>query len=279
MKGWFTEFHTPHVGITMRIKEHLYDGKTKYQKIDVIDTPDYGKVLILDNLIMLTERDEYRYHEMMAHIPLFTHKKPRRVLVIGGGDGGVIREVCRHPYVEHIDQAEIDEGVIEISRRFFPAVASQYDNPRVHVHIADGNKFAKEHPDSYDVVIIDSTDPFGPGKVLFNIPFYRHVFSALKSRGVMTAQIGTPFYNPQHIKRTFKKLRQVFPIAVPYLAHIPTYTDGYYCLAFCSKQYNPLEEFDRARYEKLNLKCKYFNPDVHKGAFLLPTYVTDLVRE
>lgn len=277
MKGWFTEFHTPHVGITIRIKEHLYDGQTKYQKIDVIDTPEFGKILLLDNLIMITDRDEYVYHEMMTHIPLLTHKEPKTVLVIGGGDGGVIREICKHPYIERIDQAEIDEEVISTARRFFPKVACEYDNPKVNVHITDGFKFVKEHKNEYDIIVVDSTDPFGPGKVLFCKEFYRRVFQALRPDGIMTAQIGTPFYNATHVKRTFKKLREVFPIALPYMAHIPTYTDGYYCLAFCSKKYHPLKHFDKNRYQSLDLNCKYYNPDIQQGAFLLPTYVAKLM--
>ncbi len=277
LKGWFTEFHTPHVGISLRIKEHLYDGKTQYQKIDVIDTPEYGKVLLLDDLIMITDRDEHVYHEMMVHVPMLTHKKPRKVLVIGGGDGGAVREVCKHPYIEQIDQAEIDGEVIEISKRFFPAVASEYDNPKVHLHITDGFKFVKHHPDEYDIIIVDSTDPFGPGKILFSKEFYTRIFNALRSDGIMTAQVGTPFYNPKHIKGTFKKLREVFPIARPYMAHIPTYTDAYYGLAFCSKKYDHKKDFDRKRYEDLKLGCKYFNPDIQVGAFLLPTYVAILL--
>lgn len=289
MKGWFTEFHTPNVGITIRIKAHLYDGRTRYQKIDVIDTPEFGRILLLDNLIMISERDEHVYHEMMSHPPLLTHKAPKKVLVIGGGDGGVLREILKHPYIQRIDQAEVDEEVIKISRKFFPKVASAYDNPKVNVYIADGFEFVKKKSQEYDIIIVDSTDPFGPGKVLFSMKFYRRVCKALCDDGIMTAQVGTPFYNANHVKKTFQKLRRVFPIVRPYMAHIPTYTDGYYCLAFCSKRYDPLKTFGRfskfaarrrshKRYSQLAIAFKYYNDNLHTGAFLLPTYVANLIQ-
>lgn len=277
MKGWFTEFHTPYVGITIRIKQHLYDSHSKYQKIDVFDTPQFGRILILDKLIMITEKDEYIYHEMMTHVPLLTHKRPRKVLVIGGGDGGVIREICRHQEIEQIEQAEIDEEVIEVCKRFFPTVACGYDNPRVKVHITDGFAFVKNKESVYDVIIIDSTDPIGPGKILFSSQFYRYVYRALTADGIMTAQIGTPFYNPTHVKTTFNKLKKIFPIVRPYMAHIPTYTDGYYCLGLCSKKYDPLKNFAVKRYKSLEKSFKYYNQFIHKGAFLLPTYVSKLI--
>ena len=277
MTDWFTEYHTPNAGFTLKIKKRLYHGKTPYQKIDVFENEDYGKVLILDDLIMITEKDEYVYHEMMTHLSVFTHKNPRKALVIGGGDGGTIRELCKHPGIEHIDQAEIDEVVIDISRRFFPKVASAYDNPKVHLHITDGYKFVEKHHHEYDLIIIDSSEPIGPGKILFGTQFYKYVLNALHPRGIMTAQIGTPFYKPKQVKETFRRLRRVFPIVRPFLAHVPTYADGFWCFAFCSDYYDPLRHFDAQRFESLQLKCKYYNPDVHRGAFLLPEYVARLV--
>jgi spermidine synthase len=279
MAKWYTELHTPHTGITFKQEKLIYSGRTKFQKMDIIENETFGKVLFLDGYVMLTDKDEFHYHEMMSHMSLFTHNNPRTALVIGGGDGGVIREMCKHPYIERIDQSEIDDQVIEKSKKFFPQISAGYKDPRVNVHIEDGFKFLRKHPKDYDVISIDSTDPIGPGKVLFSLPFYRRVLQALTEDGIMTAQIGSPFFNPNHVRRTFRKLRKIFPIVRPYMVHVPTYMDGYYCLAFCSKKYDPLETFDRKRFDKLNLDLKYFNPELQRGCLMLPTYVANLMQD
>ena len=172
---WFTEKHTNFTGITFKVNTVLYTGKSKFQRVDVLDTREYGRVLLLDGLIMFTERDEFVYHEMIVHVPLFSHPHPEDVLLIGGGDGGAIRELVKHKYLRKIDQIELDKEVIRIAKEFFPILSSGYKDSRVNIYINDGNKFVKQTNNKYDVVIVDSTDPIGPAECLFEEDFYRNL--------------------------------------------------------------------------------------------------------
>jgi spermidine synthase len=273
---WYRELHSAGSGIMIRVKKRLYRRKSHYQTIEVFDTHDFGKMLVLDNTIMLTERDEAAYHEMLTHVSLLSHPHPRKILVIGGGDGGVVREILKHSGVQRIDVVEIDQQVPKVSRRYFPSISKGLSSPKVHLTIEDGVRYIRRVKAGYDIIIVDSTDPSGPGTPLFNLAFYRHCHKAMTPQGILTAQVGSPFYTPRHVRATFQKLRKVFPIALAYMVHIPTYSDGSYCLAFCSTQLNPIVAFRSERLNQFQLKTRYYNPNVHLGAFLLPDFVSRL---
>lgn len=206
---WVTEAMNG-FGMTVQVTEELYSKRSEFQKIDVYQTSKLGRMLLLDGIIQLTEFDEFAYHEMLAHIPLFAHENPKRLLVVGGGDGGVLREAGKHPELEVMDICEIDAEVIETAKKFFPNVSCGYDDPRVAVHIADGSEFIKDRPGYYDVIIVDSTDPGGPGAPLFGEQFYRDMKKALRPGGVIATQAESPYLLPDIVQRLYKVSEQVF---------------------------------------------------------------------
>lgn len=277
MELWFTEKHTGNTGITIKITDCLFRGKTKYQDMAILQSPEYGKILLLDGLVMLTERDEFVYHEMIAHVPLFSHPNPRKILIIGGGDGGTIREALKHSCVEHIDLVEIDGMVIEKCQEYFPYVSQGLDSPKVSIHVTDGIKFVQDSTPCYDVVIIDSTDPIGPGEGLFTDPFYQNIFRILREDGLMVAQAESPFLHKKIITPMHRKLGKIFPVSGMYLAFIPTYPSGCWSFAFCSKKVDPYEHLDIHRYEKLQPEPGYYNPNIHRSSFSLPNFVKEML--
>ena len=194
MEFWFSEIHTPNVKLSIRVDRQLYSGKSEFQRIDVFESPEFGRFLTLDGYMMLTEKDEFIYHEMITHVPMAVHPKVRDVLVIGAGDGGVIRELTRYPEIGHIDMVEIDQLVVEVCKKYLPQTACRLDDPRVAIHYEDGLKFIRSCQDCYDLIIVDSTDPFGPGEGLFTREFYGSCFKALREDGIMVNQHESPFY-------------------------------------------------------------------------------------
>lgn len=212
MEMWFTEKQTEDLEITCRIVKTLHIEKTKYQELALIETPQFGRMLVLDGAIQTTEKDEFVYHEMITHVPLFTHPNPENVLVIGGGDGGTIREILKHSSVNKAVLVEIDERVVEISKKFLPTISNALDDPRAKVVIEDGIKYVKENKNQFDVIIIDSTDPVGPAVGLFAVDFYRAVHEALRDGGIIVAQTESPFYNQELISKVYKNIRSIFPI-------------------------------------------------------------------
>lgn len=196
-QGWFSEICPMWEGValSLQVDEVLYSNKSQYQQIDLYQTRSQGRMLVLDGIIQLTERDEFGYQEMMAHLPLFAHPNPETVLVIGGGDGGVLREIVKHSCVNTIDFCEIDPEVIEVAKKYLPGLARGFDDPRVEIHIQDGNEFVAGKQGEYDVIIVDSSDPVGPGEALFEKPFYENLKQALKPGGVVATQ-GESFYTP-----------------------------------------------------------------------------------
>ncbi|MGA1875526.1 MAG: polyamine aminopropyltransferase [bacterium] len=277
MELWYTEKHTENTGLTMKITNCLFQGKTKYQELAILQSPEYGKILLLDGLVMLTERDEFIYHEMIAHVPLFSHPEPRRILIIGGGDGGTVRETLKHSSVESIDLVEIDEMVITSCKEHFPSISYGLDSPKVHIHITDGIEFVRNCRSEYDVIIIDSTDPIGPGEGLFTESFYQNASCALTEEGLLVAQGESPFLCEHIVVPLHQKLRRTFPVSTMYLAFIPTYPSGCWSFAWCSKKNGPLQYLDTAGYEKLKPSLRYYNPEVHKAAFTLPNFIKDLL--
>ncbi|SDZ83727.1 spermidine synthase [Desulfuromusa kysingii] len=281
MDLWYTEKHSDNVGITIKTTKTLFSGKSQYQQLDIVETLEFGRMMLLDGLVMVTERDEFIYHDMITHPALFTHPNPKKVLVIGGGDGGSIREIMKHPEVELAVLCEIDGLVIEKSIEYLPTMASAINgsNPRVKLHVDDGLAYIRDHQNEFDVILVDSTDPIGPAVGLFEENFYRLVFSALKDDGIMIAQSESPFYHADIQKSMYHNLRAVFPIVEMYQAFIPTYPSGFWSFAFSSKIYHPTKDFDHDRAKNRNFKTRYYNEELHRGAFMLPTFARDNIAE
>lgn len=281
MEFWFSEMHTPNVKLSIRVDRQLYSGQSDFQRIDVFESPEFGRFLVLDGYMMLTEKDEFIYHEMIVHVPMAVHPNVKRVLVIGAGDGGVIRELCRYDDIEQIDMVEIDPQVVEVCREYLPQTACSLDDPRVKIYYEDGLKFIRWCEDCYDLIIVDSTDPFGPGEGLFTREFYGNCFKALKEDGIMVNQHESPFYEQDAtaMQRAHQRIVESFPFSRVYQAHIPTYPSGHWLFGFSTKKYHPLRDLDEKRWNARGLKCRYYTTTLHKGAFYVPAYVEELLRD
>ena len=279
MALWFTEQHTDDVRFSIHIKEQLYSGKSYYQQIEVFDSYEFGRVLVLDGYIMLTEKDEYIYHEMMVHVPMACNPSIQRVLVIGAGDGGTVRELCRYDSITQIDMVEIDEQVVKVCKEYLPQTACRLEDPRVHIYYEDGLKFVRRVEDTYDLIIVDSTDPFGPGEGLFTKEFYGNCFTALRENGILTNQHESTYYDSytSMVSRTHRRMRSVFPVAMVYQAHIPTYPSGHWLFGFASKNIHPVYDFKPEAWEQLGLETKYYNTQLHTGCFALPNTVREVL--
>ena len=281
MDFWFSEMQTPNVKLSIRIDRQLYSGKSEFQRIDVFDSPEFGRFLTLDGYMMLTEKDEFIYHEMITHVPMAVHPKVRDVLVIGAGDGGVIRELARYPEIEHIDMVEIDPLVVEVCKKYLPQTACRLDDPRLSIHYEDGVRLVRDKHDKYDLIIVDSTDPFGPGEGLFTREFYGSCFHALREDGIMVNQHESPFYDEDAVacQRAHKRIVESFPISRVYQAHIPTYPSGHWLFGFASKKYHPLRDLNETRWNMRGIKTRYYTTTLHKGAFYIPAYVEELLED
>ncbi len=280
MELWFSELHTPGVKLSIKVERQLFTATSEFQRIDIFESKDFGRFLILDGCMMLTEKDEFIYHEMIVHVPMCVNPAIKKVLLIGGGDGGSARELLKYPSVESIDLVEIDEVVIDACREFLPLTASSLDDPRVSVHIEDGLKFVRRCVDAYDLIIVDSTDPFGPGEGLFTKEFYGNCFKALRADGIMVNQHENPFYARDAIamQRAHKRIVSSFPISRVYQLHVPTYPSGHWLFGFASKTFHPIDGVDFAHWNSLGIETRYYNTKLHRGAFALPNYVEELLR-
>lgn len=280
MDLWFTEKHTDDVNFTIKVKKQLYSGKSYYQQIDVFDTYEFGRVLVLDGFIMLTEKDEYIYHEMVTAVPMAVNPDIKNVLVIGAGDGGTIRELTRYPTIENIDMVEIDEQVVEVCKEFLPQTACRFDDTRVHLFFEDGLKYVRRKTGEYDLIIVDSTDPFGPGEGLFTKEFYGNCFKALTDSGILINQHESTYYDSyvDMVTRTHKRIGANFPVSMVYQAHIPTYPSGHWLFGFASKNLHPVYDLKADRWKEFGLKMKYYNADLHKGCFALPNDVLEILE-
>lgn len=281
MELWFSEMHTENVRFSIKVDRQLYSGKSPFQRIDVFESEEFGRFLTLDGYMMLTEKDEFIYHEMIVHAPMAVNPGIKTVLVIGAGDGGVARELTRYDDIERIDVVEIDEMVVDVCKKFLPQTACGFEDERVRLCFQDGLKFIRSRQDEYDLIIVDSTDPFGPGEGLFTKEFYGNCFKALKDDGIMVNQHESPFYEPDAIamQRAHKRIVECFPISRVYQAHIPTYPSGHWLFGFASKKYRPVLDLDEERWNALGLETKYYNTKLHRGAFALPNYVWGLLRD
>ena len=261
---------SPHVWVYLDCNGTLHSRRSSFQKIEVVDSLDFGRMLVLDGVINLTERDEFVYHEMLAHVPLFSHPEPRTVLIVGGGDGGTAREVLKHEGISRIQLVEIDEEVMSVSRDYFPALAQSLEHPKVYVLVMDAVEYLKETKEKFDIILIDSTDPvIEQSGGLYTVPFYKDCLNALTDRGIVAAQVGDVFSEPHLVMSVFNKLKEAFHIAKIFHAPIPSYTIFPYCFAFCSNEIDPQQGFGLPRFDG-SFETKYYNPQIHQGAFALP---------
>lgn len=275
MDLWITEYQTKNQKISCRVKETLHIEKSKYQEIVLVDTDEYGRMLLLDGAIQTTVKDEFVYHEMISHVPLFTHPNPKKVAVIGGGDGGTIREILKHKSVDKAFLVEIDQRVVELSKSFLPEISAALGDERAKVCIEDGIEFVKNQKNEFDVIMVDSTDPVGPAVGLFAKDFYRSIHDALGEDGIFVAQTESPFFNRELISSVFRDIKSVFPIARLYLCFVPTYPGGLWSFTIGSKKYDPM---DVQEVITDGMGCKYYSREVHKAAFVLPPFVKELLE-
>ncbi|PAB60725.1 polyamine aminopropyltransferase [Anaeromicrobium sediminis] len=280
MELWYSEKHTEDVKFSIKVNNHLFTGQSDFQRVDVFESDEFGKFLTLDGLMMVTEKDEFIYHDMICHVPMATNPNIKNVLVIGGGDGGTVRELTRYPSIEKIHMVEIDKMVVDVSREFLPITSSKLDDTRVTLFYEDGIEFVKNKPNTYDLILVDSTDPIGPGEGLFTREFYRNCFEALTEEGILVNQNESPYYegDAREMIRASQKVKEIFPIAKVYQFHMPTYPSGHWLFGFASKKYDPIKDFNPSKWEEFGLKTKYYNTDIHVGSFMLPTYVKEMIE-
>ena len=281
MELWFTERHTPNVNFSIKVDRQIYSGRSEFQRIDVFESDEFGRFLTLDGYMMLTEKDEFIYHEMITHVPMAVHPDVRDVLVIGAGDGGVVRELARYDGIRHIDLVEIDELVVEVCKKYLPKTACRLDDPSFTAHYEDGVRFVRSCEDRYDLIIVDSTDPFGPGEGLFTKEFYGSCYKALRADGIMVNQHESPFYKEDAaaMQQAHRCIAQSFPVCRVYQAHIPTYPSGHWLFGFASKKYHPVADLNAAAWNLRGIGTNYYNTKLHAGAFALPNYVERLLRD
>lgn len=276
--GYYHEITPSGYGIAIKAGKVLYSKQSEFQKVEVFESEStLGRVLTLDDLMMTTEGDEYHYHEMIAHIPMMHHKNPESVLVIGGGDGGTVREVLKHKSVKKVVLCEIDGLVIDACKEFLPTISCGLSDPRVEIRVEDAIEFIKDKKDEYDIILVDSTDPIGPGEGLFTDEFYTNVKNSLKKGGIMVAQSESPFAQKEAVQKMYKLLKRVFPVCATYTSNIPTYPGGYWAWAFCSVDVEPLSYFAEDRYDDIVKTCKIYNREYHNARFALPNYLKELL--
>lgn len=274
---WYSEYHSDGVRFSIRVNKQLYSEQSDYQSISVYDSPEFGRFLTLDGVMMLTEKDEFIYHEMITHVAMAANPQIEQILVIGAGDGGVARELTKYRQIKRIDLVEIDPMVVEVCKQYLPQTACGFDDPRVHVQFRDGLKYVRGIDNQYDLIIVDSTDPSGPGEVLFTKEFYGNCYKALKENGIMVNQHESPFYQTdlKAMKDAHKRIVSVFEESKLYQAHIPTYPSGHWLFGFASKGLHPVRDMQASIWQDLGIKTKYYNTNLHRGAFCLPTYVQE----
>ncbi|NFO12654.1 polyamine aminopropyltransferase [Clostridium botulinum] len=281
MELWYTEKHTEDVKFSIRVDRELYTEQSKFQRIDILESKEFGRFFTLDGLMMVTEKDEFIYHDMIVHVPMATNPNIKKVLVIGAGDGGTIRELTRYKTIEKIDMVEIDESVVEVCKKYLPKTACKLEEERVNIVYEDGLKFVRNKENDYDLIIVDSTDPFGPGEGLFTKEFYGNCYKALSEDGILVNQHESPYYEyyAKSMKDAHEKIQGLFKINKVYQAHIPTYPSGHWLFGFASKKYDPIKDLNVEAWKSLGIQTKYYNTDLHVGCFALPTYVIDMLNE
>ena len=273
--GFYVEWPS-HKGLptVVEVTKQTEDVRSKYQHIEMFETATFGNMMLIDDVIMLTQRDNPGYHEMIAQVPLNAHPNPQKVLVVGGGDGGTITQVLKHEGVKEVVLCEIDEQVIALSKKYFPEFAASFENDRVTVVSDDASKYIKEQQGQFDVIIVDSTDPFGPGEALFTQEFYKDLHAALSEDGIAVTQSESIFLYTDLIEKLYKQNKEIFAYASYYYTLVPTYPSGTIGFSFCSKKYDPFTNIDAARIAKLG-KLDYYNEALHTASFQLPQFLVD----
>lgn len=281
--GWFSELNDlwPGVALSLEVEEVLHTERSQFQNILVVKTKSHGKALMLDGVIQCTEKDEMSYHEMISYLPLCCHPKPQRVLIVGGGDGGVAREVSKHPDVEQITLVDIDDRVIEVCRQYMPRLSLGLNNPKVNIFVGDGFEYLRDHRSEFDVIITDSSDPVGPAENLFKQSYYELLKAALKHGGIIASQAGTAWMNMDQVYSTYQHCKTVFPVAAYAVTAVPTYPTGQigFVLGSLDEQINltePMKIFSDEDLERMSMM--YYNDKVHRAAFALPRFVEKGLR-
>lgn len=277
---WFTETLHGNFQLRLFVEKTLFQEKSEHQDLHVFENPQFGRVLTLDGIIQTTEGDEFIYHEMLAHVPVLAHGAARRVLIVGGGDGGMLKQVLRHAGVE-ATLVEIDRSVIDLCRKYLPSIGEDaFDSPRATVVIADGAEYVAKTADRYDIVIVDSTDPIGPGAVLFSAGFYKDCKRCLNPGGILVTQNGVPFFQKGELTDSYRRLKPLFKDVAFFVASVPTYSGGFMAFGWATDN----EELRRqahaviaGRFAQANIKTRYYNPDIHLASFGLPNYIRDLM--
>ena len=268
-------------GQAFSIEELLYEDKTEHQHLIVFRNSHFGRVMVLDGIVQTTERDEFIYHEMLAHVPILAHGCVSRVLIVGGGDGGMLREVCKHREIQSVVQVELDRQVVDLCREYFPGHSQgAFDDPRLRLEFGDGLNFVQTTTETFDVIISDSTDPIGPGKALFSREFYTACKRCLRPGGVLVTQNGVVFMQLDEVKTTARHLNHLFTDWHFFTAAVPTYVGGDMTFGWATDnpalRHTPVAEL-RLRYQAGNLSTRYYNPEIHLAAFALPQYAREAV--
>ena len=276
---WVEEMIEDKIGLRFKIERTLFSGKSDFQHVDVVETTAMGKMLLNDGLIMVTERDEFVYHDMIAHVPLFVHPNPKNVLVIGGGDGGTAREVLRHNSVEKCTMVEIDKLVVDACIEHIPQTSSALNDERLILLFEDGVEFVKNTKEKYDVILVDSTDPIGPATPLFGEGFYQDVYNCLADDGIVVSQGESPWHQTKMQGVLMKILHSIFPKVRIYNFSNLTYPGGLWSFTYASKGLHPIKDFTEVRVEESGLDFEYYTPAIHRGAFALPQFQLNKIGE
>jgi len=274
---WFVENYQNKSSIGIKIKKEIISEQTPFQKLDIYETESFGKLLVLDDCVMVCERDEFVYHEMITHMPLCAHPNPKKALVIGGGDGGSVREILKHPSIEEVVLCEIDKRVVELCQEHMPQVAHQLINPKVKLAFEDGFEFLPNYKNYFDFIITDSTDPVGPGAALFTQKYYQLVKESLHEDGIMTCQSESPWFFADALTNLTKNICETFLHVETYIAMIPFYPSGFWTMTFASDKYS-LKNFNKEKSAAISKSCRYYNPQIHLGALALPNFAKSIIH-
>ncbi|KUK67830.1 polyamine aminopropyltransferase [Mesotoga sp.] len=277
----YMEYYTGgNAGLFMKMKRLVYSFQSPFQRIDIFEHPEFGMVLVLDGITMFTEADEFMYHEMLVHVPLFSHPDPKRVLIIGGGDGGSLREVLKHSSVEEAILCEVDPYVIDAAKLHLKEMSVELDNPKASIINENGADFVRKNMDYFDVIIVDSTDPTaGEGGHLFTKEFYSNCYKALRKDGIFCAETEDPFYDKGWVAIAYNRISSVFPVSKMYTSFMTTYPSGMWTYTIGSKEVDPLEDYDEDRVLDFEAPLRYYNTEIHRASFALPTFLKELTGQ
>ncbi|MBO8171839.1 MAG: polyamine aminopropyltransferase [Bacillaceae bacterium] len=273
---WFTEPHSRGFRTQLRIERVVHNEKSEFQDITIVETTDFGRALLLDGIVQVTEKDHFVYNEMISHIPCATHPNPEKVLIIGGGDGGAAAEILKYEKVKQIDMVEIDERVVAVSEEFLPSIAAKVRDPRINLIFKDGMQHVKEKENEYDIIIVDSSDPVGPAARLFERPFYEDTKRALKKDGILVCQSESPFFYEDILAKVSTTLQDMFSVTRTYLGTVPTYPAGVWSFTLASDAHDPLDVDESSL---VDLDTRYYSPEIFKSVFSLPKFVRELVNQ